>query len=247
MSGKVDILGVRFDDVSRKELCRTFRAMLEGEKHRGYVVTPNPEIVERTLADSEYKDIINGASVCLPDGIGIIYASYIVGTPISNRIPGIEAGEIVMRLLSKRKKESIFFLGAEQGVAKAAAYKLSEKYKGLTVAGYHNGFFLSDENSKVVNCINESGAQVLFVCMGCPLQERWISENISKMPNVKIALALGGSLDVYSGKVKRAPEMFRKAGLEWLWRCFALSGHYKRLFSISMFAGHIAICKFHKK
>ncbi len=246
MNNKIDILGVQFDNVSKKDLCRIYADMLNG-KSSGYVVTPNPEIIEYSLQDKEYRGVLNRASLSLADGIGVIYASRYLGTPICERIPGIEAGEKMLCLLNKRKKESIFFLGAEKGVAEKAAKKLSEKYKNLIVSGVRDGFFKYEENDDVIGDINKSGAEVLFVCMGYPRQEKWISENLGRLHNIKVAFALGGSLDVYSGNVKRAPCPIRAAGFEWLWRICTIPGHLKRMSILPLFVRHTIMGKMHKK
>ncbi len=234
---KVDVLGVLFDSITKKELCRRFSDMLDGEA-ACYVVTPNSEIVEFSVNDCEYRDILNRATLCIADGIGVIYASKLLGTPLPERVPGVEAGESLLCLLKHRKKESAFFLGAEKGVAEAAAERMSLKYKGLLISGTHHGYFNNEENEAVLRQINESGAEVLFVCMGHPRQEKWISDNLSKLKNIKIALALGGSIDVYAGKAERSPDIFIKMRLEWLWRAFCVKGHLKSLAVLPGFAFH---------
>ena len=240
MKKQVEVLGVWFDCITKKDLCSSFVRMLEGRK-KEYIVTPNPEIIELSVKDIGYRRVLNGASLCLADGVGIIYAARLLNASPIKRIPGIEAGEMLMCLLARRKKESAFFLGAEKGVAEKAAENMSKKHSGLNVSGTHHGFFnvKNEENDSVVRKINDSGASVLFVCMGAPRQEKWIAENIGKLKNVKIALALGGALDVYAGKVQRAPQLWRQTNLEWLWRTFLIPGRLKKVVPLTAFSGRV--------
>ncbi len=247
MKNKIEILGVFFDNVSKKDLCICFNKMLDDEG-RGYIVTPNPEIVEHSMKDDKYRLFLNNATMCLADGIGIIYASKLLGKPIRERIPGVEAGEKMLCMLSKKKNHSVFFLGAKRGVAEKAANRLSKKYKGLKVSGVHHGYFNfnNEENNDVLKRINQSGATVLFVCMGYPRQEEWLAENIEKLNNIKVAITLGGSLDVYSGEVTRAPLIVRKVGLEWIWRAMTIPGHIRRLPALPMFMKHTIVSMLNK-
>lgn len=233
MENKINILGVGFDNISHDGIRPCIEKMLAVAK-RQYIVTPNPEILEYAKKDEEYKSILNRADLCVADGIGIVYASKILGADIKERIPGIEIGECVLSLCAETG-ERVFLLGAKQGVAEKAASRLCEKYRGLCVSGVHHGYFGCEENGKVADEINRSKASVVFVCMGAPYQEKWIAQNISKLENVKLALALGGSLDVYSGKVKRAPAAFRLLGIEWLWRCFCSPARFARMLRMPVF------------
>ena len=234
MKNRIDIFGVGFDSLTRRELCTRLSGMLAKGKGQ-YVVTPNPEIIEYSIKDSEYRKILCEADLCIADGVGVIYASKLFNTPIKERIPGIEAGEMMLCLAAKRE-ERVYFLGGEDGVAKTAAEKLRVKYPSLKIVGAHHGYFTEDENQKVIDEINETEATILFVCMGYPRQEKWIYDNISDLHSVKVAMALGGSLDVYSGNVKRAPALFCSLGLEWLWRGICLPGHFSRLKPLRRFA-----------
>jgi N-acetylglucosaminyldiphosphoundecaprenol N-acetyl-beta-D-mannosaminyltransferase len=191
------------------------------------VFTPNPEILEHAASDGEFAKILNSADLSLPDGVGVLLASKLLGTPVYERIPGIDAGSALL-CLAQKKREKVFFLGAAPGVAEKAECELKKKYKDLIVTGRNHGYFSSIENDSILQKINDSGASILFVCLGSPKQEKWIYENKERLKNVRIAIALGGSLDVYSKNVKRAPDYMQKAGLEWLWRIVFLRGRSKR-------------------
>ena len=114
----------------------------------------------------------------------------------------------------------VFLLGGGDGVARRAGERLTERYPGLCVCGTEGGYFNRDgeENRRVLERIRESGAEILYVCMGFPVQEEWIVQNSEALGGVRVVAALGGSLDVWSGRIRRAPQIFSRLGLEWAWR-----------------------------
>nr|MBQ4318702.1 WecB/TagA/CpsF family glycosyltransferase [Clostridia bacterium] len=187
------------------------------------VHTPNSEIVQLCIDAPEHYELINSASLIIPDGSGVILASKILKTPLTKgKVAGVELGENLAKLASE-KGYSLFLLGgkpanAEEGIpciAEEAARKLTEKYPGLTIAGTNDGYFKDD--AAIIEKINESGADILFVCTGVPRQEKWMAAHKAEL-KVKLMLGLGGSLDIYSGTSKRAPKIFIKLGLEWFYR-----------------------------
>jgi N-acetylglucosaminyldiphosphoundecaprenol N-acetyl-beta-D-mannosaminyltransferase len=183
------------------------------------IFTPNAEMLASASKDKSLFHLLKSADIPLPDGIGVYLGAHMLGLSPVERTNGIDFAE---RLLSEAAKNGmkIFLLGAKLGVADAAARKLQKKFKGLRVAGTHHGYFQKNgrENDAVIKKINRSGTEILFVCFGFPEQERWIAEYLPKLENVKIAAGLGGSLDVWSGEVDRAPDVLRNFGGEWLWR-----------------------------
>ena len=164
--------------------------------------------------------------------------------PLKEKVAGIEIGEDAVKLASE-KGYPVFFLGGKDesrcesgiSIARQAADKLKKKYPGLIVAGARHGYYKKDgeENEETIRAINESGAVILFVCFGAPVQEKWISDNRSKLPGVKLFLALGGSLDGYSENVRRAPEIFIKSGLEWFYRLLCQPSRIGRMMSLPKF------------
>ncbi len=240
MDKRVDIFGIGFDDVTLPEAVGRAMALTEADGNH-MVVTPNSEIAYMTKDDSKLKDIINKADLVVPDGIGIIKAANILKTPMKGKVAGIELGEALIERLSKTEKR-IFLLGAKPGVAQTAADNLVEKYPGLVIAGVHDGYFKDD--AEVVDEINASGAEVLFVCLGAPKQEYWMGKNFSAL-NTKLMLGLGGSLDVFAGEVKRAPEFWIKLGLEWFYRLAKQPSRIGRMMALPKFI--FAVKKYAKK
>ena len=219
MSDKINIRGVHFDNVTLAEATAMTVAHLKNGSGLFSVFTPNSEIVQLCIDQNEYYSLINSASLIIPDGVGVIKASRILRTPLKEKVAGVELGEATLKHCAE-SRIGVFFLGAKPGVAEEAARVMEQKYPGLSVRGTHDGYFkkTGEENDGVIDAIVASGAEVLFVCLGVPAQEKWISENGDRLGPVKVALALGGSLDVYSGNVKRAPKLFIRLGLEWFYR-----------------------------
>ena len=221
---RVDVLGVGFDNLTLDEAVERGSALLRaGGTH--YVVTPNPEIVEVCRENPAAREAVNGAALVLPDGIGVIKGAAMLGTPLRERVPGIE---FAARLLENMAGEglSLYLLGAKPGVAETAAERLKERYPGLRIAGVHDGYF--QEDGPVIEAIRAARADVVFVCLGAPKQELWMAKN-GPLTGAKLAVGLGGCLDVFAGNVQRAPEKWQKAGLEWLYRLIKEPSRFGRM------------------
>lgn len=210
---KVNVLGVQFDNVTPEEaLVRGAQLMEQPGFH--YVVTPNPEFILAAETDEEFRRILNGADLVIPDGIGVIFSARLLGTPLKSRVPGIEFSAGMLAHMDKIGGR-VFLLGAKPGVAELAAANMSKQYPNLTICGTHDGYF--KEDAPVVQTIKEAQADLLFVCLGAPRQEKFMAQYGPEL-GVKLAMGLGGSLDVYAGTVERAPERWQKLNLEWAYR-----------------------------
>lgn len=215
---KINIRGVIFLNVTPAEAAKVGEDMLRGDKVCT-VFTPNAEIVQLCIEQNEYYDLYNSGDMVVADGAGVVKAAKILGTPVKGKVAGVELGERMLEYCAG-SGDGVFFLGAKPGVADEAARKMAEKYKGLNVVGTNDGYFKKEgeESDAVIAKINESGAKLLFVCLGVPVQEKWITENKNKLTSARMCMCLGGSLDVYAGTVKRAPKIFIKLSCEWLYR-----------------------------
>lgn len=216
MRDTIDILGVKIDRITSAYALKKAEQMVRSDGV-STIFTPNPEIVMAAYEDAGFREVLNSADMCTPDGIGVVYAAKMLGTPVPERVAGFD---LVCGLLSNIRKtgEGVFLFGAKPGVAEAAAVKLLDEYVGLNIVGVHHGYFSDNETDDIVKQINESGAKLLLVCLGAPKQEKWIFENKSKLTNVSLCMGVGGALDVFAGVAKRAPELFIKFNIEWLYR-----------------------------
>lgn len=232
---RIDIRGVSFINSDFDGVCDYIWSRFEENKQTA-VFTPNSEIVQNCIDEPELYGIINSAEVTIPDGIGVIKASKILGTPLKERIPGVELGERLIRE-SNYHGAKIFILGGKPGVAETASEKLREKYPNVEICGVHDGYFKKEgeECDLVIDEIKKSAADILFVCLGAPVQEKWINANRSRLENVRILLGLGGSVDAYAGTVKRAPEFFCNHGLEWFYRLVCQPSRIGRMMKLPKF------------
>ena len=242
MAGTINIRGVNFDSVTFEEAVTRLTDALETGKKTA-LFTPNSEIVQACVEDPSLYDVINSAELITPDGIGVVKAGRILGTPFpGGRVAGFDLGRELIRRLDGMKKPDgerygVYFLGGKPGVAEAARDKLLEEYPNVRFVGCGDGYFKKEgpETEAVVEKVNASGADVLFVCLGAPTQEKWIAANREKMPDVTLFLGLGGSLDGYAGIVKRAPKIFIRLGLEWFYRLCKEPWRIKRMMKLPVF------------
>ena len=187
-----------------------------------FVVTPNAVMLEKCRHSPALVSLLNRATLSLADGVGVIRAARRMGTPLAERVAGIDFGEA---LLSRAAEEGlrVFLLGGEDGIAERAAKRLTAKYPTLCICGTYWGYFREDgeDDRRLISVLRVLRPDLLFVCMGFPLQEQWIASHLDCLSDVRVIAGLGGSLDVWAGKVQRAPRMLSRMGLEWAWRIAA--------------------------
>lgn len=210
---KTEILGVQFDDVTREEAAQRGAEML-GENKFHYVVTPNPEFIMAAEHDQEFAQVLNNADLVLADGIGVIYSAKIMGTPLKERVPGIEFAGDMLKALDEMGGR-LFLLGAKPGVAEEAGRRILEQHPNIVLCGTQDGYF-KDEQEVLVK-VASAKPDLLFVCLGAPKQEKWMAR-WGEHTGAKLAIGLGGCLDVFAGNVERAPESWQKCGMEWAYR-----------------------------
>ena len=181
-----------------------------------HIVTADASMLVMAQSDAGLHRIICNAEMVTPDSTGVLWAAKRHKGVLRERVSGVE---IVERLCaaSAQRGYRIYFFGAAPGVAEAAAARMSEKYPGLAVAGTRDGFFQESDDSAIVEKIRASRADVLCVALGIPKQEKWICAHRDAL-QVPVLIGVGGTFDVLSGRVRRAPMLFRRIHLEWLWR-----------------------------
>lgn len=227
---KVCIMGIEYANVSLNEIvdeCVSYTT----ERKSKMVVTPNGEIAEYAYHNKDFNNVLKSADLVIPDGVSIIVASKKIGTPIRQRVPGVETAQEIIRRLNV-SSGSLFLFGGSPGVADQAAENIKREYPNIVIAGTENGYF--DDDTHILEKINSSSPDVLFVCLGSPKQEMWMNKNKDNL-SCGVMLGLGGTLDVLAGKVKRAPEIFSKFGCEWLYRTVKQPSRIVRVMKIPKF------------
>lgn len=210
---KAGTIGIdSIDDAQAQQRIQQF--VEAGGQH--HVVTANLRFVTLARRDPSFARIVNDSSLVVADGMPLIWASKIAGTPLPARITGGNILDWSARL-AVREGYSIFLLGAAPGVADDAAQRLQELYPGLKIAGTQHGYFSAEENDQIVRKIREARPQFLFVAMGCPKQEQWIARNLAAL-QVPVCVGVGGTLEIITGHLKRAPGWVQSMGMEWFYR-----------------------------
>lgn len=232
MRETVDILGVDIDNITAAAALEKSKKLLNQEGV-SKIFTPNPEIIMAARADEEFCKILNQADLCTPDGIGVVYGAKILKTPLQERVAGFDLACGLLKHIAE-SGEGVFLFGAKPGVAERAAEKLKETYSGLVVSGTHDGYFKEEEEAEIVRQINDSGAKLLLVCLGAPKQERWIAAHQAEL-KVRLCMGVGGALDVFAGEVKRAPKLFIRLNLEWLYRLLKQPSRIGRFMALPKF------------
>lgn len=246
---KLEILGIPVDVVDMRKAIAIFGELMEQEGC-SLIVTPNSEIVVNAEKDSRLAEIICHADLVIPDGIGLVYASKILGRPLQERVTGIDFMEMALLWLREHDCSAYLFgskpgTEAGPGVAELAGLKMQQKYPGLKIAGAHHGYFKPEDEAAIVEEINASGADFLCVALGSPKQEEFVNRHRQEL-KVRAAIGVGGSLDVWAGTLKRAPEFYQKHGLEWLYRFVQEPTRYKRMAALPAFMIKVTASKFAK-
>jgi N-acetylglucosaminyldiphosphoundecaprenol N-acetyl-beta-D-mannosaminyltransferase len=212
-----------------------------------FVVTVNPEIVMHSIVDNEFKHILNSSSINTADGVGISWAvSYLYGKQV-DRITGSDSLEKICHLCAEYSS-SVFFYGAMPTIADKAARILQQRIPNLEVEGTYS----PDSSNILVGDLPPEtrrelkNAAVVFVALGAPDQEKWIHDNLHSLPKCKLIIGVGGSFDFVANNIKRAPKLFRKTGLEWLYRLIQEPGRWRRMLKLPVFAVNVVLVKLSK-
>lgn len=228
----VRIFGVRIDRVDMEDAFNRFVGLLNRER-TAVIYTPNTEMVMAAEADRDFREVLNSADLVIPDGIGLVYASRIHHLGLTDRVPGIELMERILKYCHATRR-SIFFFGGKPGTADQAVQKILEKYPNIVVKGIEHGYFPPEEEGRIIDAINEAKPDVLFVALGAPKQEKWIAAH-RRILNAHVAMGVGGCFDVYAGNVKRAPVLFQRLGLEWFYRLLKEPSRIGRMMALPRF------------
>lgn len=228
----ISILNCRLDALDAGEATeRILRFAREGAGAQ--VVTLGTEMVVHAQHDARYREVVNACALSLCDTVGLLAVARSRGSDLRDRVTGVE---LVGHLCARAAPEGvpIFLLGGSPGIANRAAEELQRRYPGLRIAGTRDGYFAEEESSRIAGEIKATGAQLLFVGLGFPKQEYWLAEHLRET-GCGAGIGVGGSFDVISGNLERAPERWRKLGLEWLYRLLKEPHRWRRQLALPHF------------
>jgi len=231
------ILGCKLDPIESAEATDAImRYAREGAGAQ--IVTLGTEMVVYAQRDPRYRAVVNTCALSLCDTVGLLAVARSRGAHLNERVTGVDLVEHLCERAS-REGVSVFLFGGAPGVADEAARVLQQRYPNLRIAGTHNGFFAAEESPAIANQIRESGAQLLFAGIGFPKQEFWLAEYLSQT-GCGAGIGVGGSFDVISGKVERAPAAWRRMHLEWLYRLVKEPKRWRRQLALPQFVLMVA-------
>lgn len=233
---RIDILGVPVDCVDMAAAVARVDEFIAQDQVQT-ILAVNPEKVMKARVDGTLMGSLRNAGLLIPDGIGVVIAAKLLGLGAMQRVPGSELMPALCAHAARRGY-SVFLFGASADVNEQACAVLRARYPGLRIAGSQNGYVTDQGMPALIDSINSSGAQILFVALGSPKQELWMDRHRSAL-KVKVCQGVGGTFDVIAGRVKRAPPLFLKLHLEWLYRLLAQPKRLLRQSALPRFAWHV--------
>ena len=241
---KLSIMDVRIDNLSMEEVLKTTEEKIH--KNEKYIIyTPNTEIIMMCQEDEEFLNLMNKSDINIPDGIGLIYASKIKKHPLKEKVAGFDLSVNLLKMANE-KRLKLYVVGGKPGIAEEAMKNVKKHYPHIEIAGTNHGYFKGahlgeyghEEELAVIEDINKAKPHILFVGFGAKKQEQWIEYN-KDLINANVIIGNGGTLDVLAGIVNRAPDIYIKLGLEWLYRLFKEPKRIQRQVVLPVFMGKV--------
>ena len=227
----VEIFNIPFINMTKEDILKVLEERVKKNK-KTYVVTANAEIAMYAKKNISYFNIITKADYIVPDGIGIVKGAKILKKEIKERVPGIELMVNLLEIANKFNQK-VYFYGAKEEILEKMIEKIKVEYSNINIVGYSNGY-INDDNNEITNDIINLKPDYIFVAKGAPLQDKWIDKVIQKVDS-GLFMGVGGSFDVLSGNVKRAPKIWQKLNLEWLYRIAGDPKRWKRSMALPQF------------
>jgi N-acetylglucosaminyldiphosphoundecaprenol N-acetyl-beta-D-mannosaminyltransferase len=218
MDQRVVVLGTPIDNLNMTETLDCIIGAIRGHRHLHHTVVNAGKIVNMQK-DAQLRESVVNADIINADGQGVVWASRILGKPLKERVAGIDLMEQLVRV-AYLDGYKVFFLGAKEDIVRSVVEHYSEIYSSGVIAGYRNGYFKKEDEPEIARQIAASGANILFVAISSPTKENFLYQHRDVLKKVNFIMGVGGSFDVVSGLVKRAPLWMQKAGLEWLFRVY---------------------------
>jgi len=232
----VTLFGVTISKLNMEQTVEYLTSAIEsGTPHQ--VITANPIMMMEGLRNEKYREVLKQAELVVPDGAGLVWAARYAGNPVAERVAGYD---LLHRLLERGQRFGwkVYLLGAAPDVVRDAAERLRQLYPGIRIAGYRDGFFTDDQDEEIVREIAGLKPDLLFVANSLHRQEPWIGQYKRRL-RVPVMMGVGGSFDIIAGRLKRAPLLFQKLRLEWLFRLLQEPSRYKRMLDLPKFVIHV--------
>lgn len=220
------VFGVPVDTIDLKSILESIHYLVQNDIKRNNIMAVNAEKIMAAQKDKFLLNCLESATFLIPDGAGATVALKVIYSIKPVRIPGVDLMHYICRE-SAKSGYKIFIYGATEETNQKAVDKLKELYQEINIVGRSNGYVDADKMDELVESMNNSGAQILFVALGSPKQEKWIHQYLPKL-NVNICQGIGGTLDTIAGCVKRAPQFFQKTGTEWIYRLIKQPSRIRR-------------------
>lgn len=230
---KVSIYGIPFSKLNMEDTVKLLVDHIDAGRFI-QVITANPIMVMAALENDKNMAVMKQADLVVPDGTGIVWAANKFGDPVVERVTGFDLLHELLKMGEPRKWK-VYLLGAAPEVVQAAAERLQEQYPSISIVGYRDGFFKSDEDEEVIAQVRAANPDLLFVARGADTQDPWIAKYRHQL-QVPFMMGVGGSFDVISGKAKRAPMWAQKLRIEWLYRLVKEPKRFMRMLALPKFA-----------
>jgi N-acetylglucosaminyldiphosphoundecaprenol N-acetyl-beta-D-mannosaminyltransferase len=230
MAGSLSFLGTRVDDVTLDQAVQRISGFLDEPKSH-QVATVNPEFVMAARRQPEFQAILNSADLCVPDGVGLLWASWLLRRPLHGRVPGVELVWRVAELAAERGR-NVFLLGGFRGAAECTSQRLRDRFPQLVIAGTCEA---GPRDPAAQDAIRRAKPDILLVAYGAPTQDLWIHRHAPEL-GVRLAIGVGGTFDYIAGRSRRAPGWLRRVGLEWLYRLVREPWRWRRQLVLPIFA-----------
>ncbi|MBI3336942.1 WecB/TagA/CpsF family glycosyltransferase [Candidatus Peregrinibacteria bacterium] len=229
---RIELLGVPIDRVTFAETLEWLQSFLKEEGCQRHVVTPNSEMLVKSMRDPHFRHILHHTSLNLPDSMGLLWMARLTGQRFPERVAGVDIVEKLCLQLDERTP--VFLLGGRNNAARRAAHVLRERNPRLNVVEVYEGSPDPQEGREIIQRINDAKPHLLLVAYGAPEQDLWIEKYLSEMPSVRVAMGVGGTFDFIAGIQKRAPVFLQRMGLEWLWRFIHEPKRFKRIWNAAV-------------
>ena len=216
MRNRIHTLNTIIDNLNMQETLQVINDTIDSGAQLHHVVINAAKMVAMQT-DLKLRQSVNSCDLINADGQAVVWASRILGQPLKERVAGIDLMENLVELAYK-KNFKIFFFGAKEEVVSSVVKKYKIKYSKDIIAGYRNGYFKKEDEVNIAKQISASGADILFVAISSPTKENFLYDNKEALEGVNFIMGVGGSFDVVSGLVKRAPLWMQKIGMEWFYR-----------------------------